>query len=220
MLNRAIDRRFIFVDDNDKRVFRDLLAEGLSKHEATVYNWVIMSNHFHLAVEVRRVEELTGWLGLASQRYSRHVHKRHGGSGPVWERRFKSILVQKQGYLGKLGRYIERNPVRAGMTEQAWDYPWSSARAYLRDKPDELVRPKDNHLYQSMGESTEDRSERYVQYLLSAQEREDDESLFRGRSVVIGDEEFKANVTMSGGRLSSRRRGPKRSAKARIEDAK
>ena len=93
VINRALDRRFIFQDETDKGVFVQLLREGLEHQEVTVQHWVVMSNHFHLAAEVRKAEALSLWLANATRRYSRHYHQRHGGSGPVWERRFKSIMV-------------------------------------------------------------------------------------------------------------------------------
>lgn len=213
VINRAIDRRFIFADDEDKKRFVDCLVEAGANHPLRTYHWVVMSNHFHLAVEALDVGDLSKWLGSVSHRYTRHYHKRHGGSGPLWQGRFKSILVQKEGYLGKLGRYIERNPVRAGMVEQAWDYRWSSAQAYLSDESDALVNPSDNGRYQSMGKTSEDRRETYVQYLLSSREREDDETLFRAKAAVIGDETFKANVQLRGGRLAGRRQGRPRKPK-------
>jgi putative transposase len=213
VINRALDRRFIFADDEAKKLFLERLAHGGKSHEVTVYHWVIMSNHFHLAVEARQVSALARFLAEATRQYSQLHHRRHGGSGPLWERRFKSILVQKSGYLGKLGRYIERNPVRAGMVEQAWDYPWSSARAYLTDQSDALVRPAESDFYQSMGETSEDRIGAYTQYLLTPQERADDETLFRSRAAVIGDDTFRANLSLQAGRLTARRVGRPRLAR-------
>ena len=213
VINRALNRQFIFERDGDKQAFLELLASGLRNHEVTVYHWVIMSNHFHLAVEVRKTEELSAWLANATRRYSRLHHKRSGGCGPLWQGRFRSILVEKEGYLGKLGRYVERNPVRAGMVEEAGDYLYSSAGAYLENRTDALVRPKDSAFYASMGETPEDRIETYRRYLQSNREREEDAALFRSRVAVIGGEDFVANVRRQHGRLASRSPGRPRNAK-------
>ena len=218
-MNRALDRKFIFERADEKLLFLDLLVAGHRHYEATIYHWVIMSNHFHLAVEVRKTEDLSGWLANATRQYSRRYHKARGGCGPLWQGRYQSILVEKDGYLGKLGRYIERNPVRVGMVEAAGDYDFSSAQAYLSDQADALTRPKDSMFYQSMGACSEDRIKTYQQYLRTPQQRAEDEALFRSRAAIIGDDAFVAGVRRSHGRLSVRSAGAPRSTERFIKTA-
>ena len=139
--NRANDRKWIFESDQDKRKFLELLTRVSKSFAVNTYHWVIMSNHFHLAVEVIDQADLSNWMSKTCSRYSVYYHKIHGGKGRLWEDRFKTIMIQKSGYLGRLGRYIERNPVRAKIAdiEYAWEYSWSSARSFCCKENDPLV---------------------------------------------------------------------------------
>lgn len=65
-----------------------------------------MSNHFHLAVESLKINELSSYVGKICELYSRHFHKRRGGCGTLWQGRYKSTVVQKEGYLIRLGRFL------------------------------------------------------------------------------------------------------------------
>lgn len=209
VINRAHDRRFIFQEDTDKAAFLALLAKHASPRPINIYNYVIMGNHFHLSVETTAIAELSAYMGRVCALYTRYYRKRHGGAGTLWQGRFKSTLVQKRDYMASLGRYIERNPVRAGISEVAWDYPWSSARAYVTGEDDALVRVDANYLYREMGKDAESRQSCYRQYLLDERERADEELLFKESGLVIGDESFQSQALAKAGRLTARRRGPK-----------
>jgi putative transposase len=209
VLNRAHDGRFVFEQDVDKLKFLELLVKHGEGRPVNVYNWVIMSNHFHLSIETTRMTDLSAYIGKVCELYTRHYHHRHGGAGTLWQARFKSVLVQKNAYMAQLGRYIDRNPVRAEMCDVPWDYPWSSARAYVNGADDQLVRIDDNWFYQSMGETNLARSECYRQYLLDEHERSDDELLFKDSGPVVGNDAFTAAALLKSGRLTNRRRGPK-----------
>jgi putative transposase len=172
-----------------------------------------MSNHFHLAAEVLKIEDLSGYVGRATRLYSRYFHQRYQGSGPLWERRFKSVLVQKEGYLNRLGRYIERNPVRGEMAEHAWEYGFSSAHAYVTGHDGTLVRLADHPFYALMGETAAARAATYRDYLLTDRDRAEDEALFHGEGVVVGDDYFRAQAYVRGGRVTARRVGRPRRLK-------
>ncbi len=78
--------------------------------------YAIMSNHFHLAIEALTTRELSAYVGSVCSLYSRYWHRHNGGGrGTIWQGRYKSIPVQMEGYMARLGRYIERNPVVAGI---------------------------------------------------------------------------------------------------------
>jgi putative transposase len=119
-------------------------------------------------VEAIDPRELSQWLGKVCSRYSIYYHKDRGGSGRLWQERFQTILVQKQGYLSKLGRYIECNPTRAGIpgVQNPWDYLWSSAKSFCFDEVDPLVDKRNCYFWNEMGESDGDRQKVYRVYLL------------------------------------------------------
>ncbi len=211
--NRANDRKWIFNSDKDKRKFLELLVRFSEEFTINIYHWVIMSNHFHLAVEVIDQGELSSWMSKVCSRYSLYYHKTHGGKGHLWEDRFKTILIQKSGYLGRLGRYIELNPVRVKITgiEYAWDYYWSSARSFTSDVDDPLVNKAFYFFWQELGENDKIRKKVYRQYLLDERERIMDEDLFRSTKKAIGDKEFLTNLDWQYGRISARKVGRPRS---------
>ena len=141
VFNRALDRRRVLADEADKQALLDQLARFAAERDCVVYHWCLMSNHFHLAVEALRVADLIYVVGQACRRFALLHHRRHGGCGYLWQGRFRSVLVQKAGYLGRLGVYIERNPLAAHVpgVSAASDYRWSSARAYVLGTADPLV---------------------------------------------------------------------------------
>src|SRR5262249_33358114 len=98
-----------------------------------------MNNHFHLLVQLdnpRRLSSLMAGLLLA---YVPYFNRKYGVVGHLWQGRFKSPIVERQGYWLSCGRYIERNPVAAGLVSQPWLYPFSSCRAYVLGEADPLV---------------------------------------------------------------------------------
>jgi putative transposase len=208
VINQAYDRRFVFENDSDKAKFLSLLEGQKGKFRLNIYHWVIMGNHFHLAIEALKVGELSRYVGKVCELYSRYWRRKYGGCGTLWRGRYKSATVQKDGYLNRLGRYIERNPVVAGLCELPWKYQWSSAQAYVKGTDDALVRVDDLFFYTQMAESPEERGERYSRYLLSERELwEADAELFGGSALAIGDDEFISQAVSKSGRLTPRRVG-------------
>ena len=213
VINRSLDRKWTLQDDADKHRFMELLIRQRAKYDINVYNWAIMSNHFHLAIEVLRPEDMSAYVGKVCELYTRYHNKKYDGCGPLWQGRFKSILVQKNSYMSKLGRYIELNPVRAEMVGKAWDYPWSSARHYVGLDGDPLTDGDRNWFYESLGATAEARSERYQQYLTIENEAQKDAALFRSGDRIVGDEQFAANWALLAGRATARKTGrPRRPA--------
>ncbi len=209
VINRAIDRRWIFNTDADKQFFVELLVKQRKKYTLNLYHWVIMSNHFHLAVETLDIHTLSSYVGKVCEYYTKYFRKKHGGNGPLWQGRYKSKAVQKEGYLGRLGRYIERNPVRAKIDDirYAWDYKWSSARSYVSDIKDPLVVVTCHPFWIDMGLTDDARRITYRDYLLSEAEAIEDETLFQGHNSVIGDNDFKSKIMNVLGRSIARKPG-------------
>ena len=139
-MNRGINGAWILETDADKMFLRDILVRFKEDFAVNVYHRAVMSSHFHLAAETVSMSDLSRYIGKVCRRYSVYHHRQYGGSGPLWVRRFRSILVQKEGYLHRLGRYIERNGSRAGMaSKRSWDYQYCSAGAYVGGQDDGLV---------------------------------------------------------------------------------
>ena len=103
-----------------------------------VWGYYLMPNHVHLIVVPSAAEGLARALGEAHRRYTRRVNFRQGWRGYLWQGRFSSVVMDEP-HLLAAARYVERNPVRAGLARRAEDWPWSSAAAHVGGKGDMLA---------------------------------------------------------------------------------
>src|SRR5437762_1510944 len=105
-----------------------------------------MGNHFHLLVRLAEPGQVSALMAGLLRAYVHHCHRRHGFVGHRWQGRFKRPAVQCRIYLLSCGRYIERNPLAAGLVAEPWEYRWSSARAYSLGQAEGLVDPSAEYL--------------------------------------------------------------------------
>jgi len=129
-----------FFSDEDYRMYLSLLQERCAAAGVEVWAWCLMPNHVHLVVVPEAAEGLAGAIGEAHRRYTRAINFREGWRGYLWQGRFGSFVLQGKHVLAAV-RYVERNPVRAGLVKRAWQWPWSSAAGHVSGKGDVLVRP-------------------------------------------------------------------------------
>ncbi len=127
VLNRGNAKASVFHDDADYRSFLGLMAEAGEKVPMRNLAYCLMPNHFHLVVQPEADGDLGRWMRWLLTTHVRRHHKRFGTSGHVWQGRFKSFVIQDDGHLLTVLRYVERNPVRARLVERAQDWLWSSA---------------------------------------------------------------------------------------------
>jgi putative transposase len=126
VLNRGNGRAMVLHKDDDFRAFLNIIAEASVRHPMRILAFCLMQNHHHFALWPNGARDLSRWmhwlLTTHVRRYERHYHT----SGHIWQGRFKAFPVQEDDHLRVLLRYIERNPLRAGLVERAEDWPWSS----------------------------------------------------------------------------------------------
>ena len=118
----------IFMDDQDRRHFLDLLAQAFDRFDASALAYCLMGNHYHLVLRTRQ-PNLSALMRHVNGVFTQRVNRRHGTVGHVFQGRFKAILVDRDAYLLEVCRYVELNPVRVGMVASARDWPWSSYQA-------------------------------------------------------------------------------------------
>jgi putative transposase len=130
VLNRAVGRATIFADDADYAAFEKVLAEVTAKIPMRLVSYVLMPNHWHLVVWPSADGQLSRWMQGVTVRHVRrwHAHYHTAGTGPVYQWRYKTFPVQEDDHYFTVCRYVERNPLRAGLCRHAADWPWSSAR--------------------------------------------------------------------------------------------
>ena len=159
VLNRANARRTLFEDDGDYAAFERVLMQACERVSMRLLAYCVMPNHWHLVVWPRRDGDLSrfmNWLTLThTQRW--HQHRHSVGEGHVYQGRFKSFPVETNEYLLTVCRYVERNPVRAGLVERAAQWRWSSAgpRGSVPLHAWPMERPADWPDWVNEGEATE-----------------------------------------------------------------
>jgi len=138
---RGNRRQPVFFCESDYRAYLRLLAGWCSAHGVDVWAYCLMPNHVHLVAIPSSEEGLARAIGEAHRRYTLMVNQRENWSGYLWQGRFGSCAMDEK-YLQAVVRYVELNPVRAGLAVRAEDYRWSSAAAHLRRRDDALVSVK------------------------------------------------------------------------------
>jgi putative transposase len=128
VLNRANGREKIFKKPKDYQSFEKIIIEAKEKYPMRILSFCLMPNHWHFVLFPEEGEDLPRFMRWIThthtQRY--HAHYKSIGYGHVYQGRYKSFPVEKDSYFLQLCRYIERNPLRAGLVEKAQDWKWSS----------------------------------------------------------------------------------------------
>lgn len=130
---RGNDKRKIFLAENDYRRYIKNLELCKKKFPFYLYSFVLMQNHIHLLVEVKK-HSIDKIMQVLQTGYTMFFNKKYKHVGHLFQGRYKSFLIDKDSYLLELIRYIHLNPVRAGIVKNPIDYPWSSHKAFLDNK--------------------------------------------------------------------------------------
>ncbi|MBN1548248.1 MAG: transposase [Syntrophaceae bacterium] len=136
---RGNRRQQTFFNDEDYAAYLALLSEWTRKHSLDVWAYCLMPNHVHLIVVPETQDGLARAIGEAHRRYTWRINFREGWRGHLWQERFSSFPMDEN-YLLAAARYIEMNPVAAGLVKKPEEYRWSSARAHLEGLDDQLVK--------------------------------------------------------------------------------
>ncbi|MCW8129162.1 MAG: transposase [Planctomycetota bacterium] len=135
---RGNRRQVVFVDDTDRFAYRQTVLHYFTQHKLKVWAYCLMTNHVHFVVVPSDAKSLGLAFRDAHTHYALGFNKRHGLHGHLWQGRFYSCPLDGD-HLWAAVRYVERNPVRAGMAAHAADYPWSSAAAHGDRAADALL---------------------------------------------------------------------------------
>ena len=138
IIQRGNRRQQTFFSDDDFRLYLTLMAESCQKHSVVIWAYCLMPNHVHIIAVPKSEEGLRHAIGEAHRRYTRAINFRMGWRGHLWQGRFSSYPMDES-YLLAAARYIELNPVKAGIVNQADQYPWSSAVFHTTGQEDGLV---------------------------------------------------------------------------------
>jgi putative transposase len=136
---RGNNRQDVFFSEQDRIRYLQMLREYSHRHDVRILGWCLMTNHVHLIAIPGTAESLALALGQAHSQYSLEQNRQQDRPGHLWQGRYFACPLESDRLLSAI-RYVELNPVRAGMTAEAWDWRWSSARAHTSpDVHDELL---------------------------------------------------------------------------------
>ena len=129
--NRAAGRLRLFKKDADYEAFGRVLVEAYRRHPIRVLDWCLMPNHWHFVVYPAADGEVTRFFRWLTHTHAMRAvtHRRAMGMGPMYQGRFKSLPVQRDEHLSTLLRYVQRNPLRAGLVRRARDWRWCGPAA-------------------------------------------------------------------------------------------
>jgi len=167
---RGNRREKIFYSDQDKEVFLKKLKEMLIKYSMICQTYCLMDNHYHLFIKTTQ-PNLSQGIHYLNSSYTNWFRNKHQIIGPIFQGRFKSILVDADNYALMLSAYIHLNPLRAGIVRQLKDYPWSSYLDYLNLRKHNISDPSfvlnliDNNIFKSI--------KKYREYVIKYQDMKD-----------------------------------------------
>jgi len=139
LTQRGNRRMRTFFSDDDYREYIELMADACSCHEVDVWAYCLMPNHVHIIALPKKSQSLRHAIGEAHRRYTCRINLREKWRGHLWQDRFASYPLSENHLLAAV-RYIEMNPVRAGLAQNPWSYEWSSAGAHIKGNDDKLVQ--------------------------------------------------------------------------------
>lgn len=194
LVQRGINREPCFFAEEDYHCYLHWQQKSAADCHCAIHAYVLMTNHVHLLISAERVDGPAKLMQSLGRRYVQYINRAYRRSGSLWEGRYKSSLVQAESYLFTCMRYIELNPVRAGMVSDPAQYRWSSYRHNGLGQADERLTA--HPLYQSLGHEAGVRLGRYRALFRAELDDEaiGDIRLALAQSQPLGDDRFAEHI--------------------------
>jgi putative transposase len=207
LVQRGINREPCFFAEEDYHCYLHWLQKSAADWHCAIHAYVLMTNHVHLLITAERPDGPARLMQSLGRRYVQYINRAYRRSGSLWEGRYKSSAVQAEAYLFTCMRYIELNPVRAGMVSDPAHYRWSSYRYNGLGQADERLVA--HPLYQSLGHNAEERRASYRALFRSELDADaiGDIRLALTQSQHLGDDRFAERICA---RVGVRRAKPAR----------
>ncbi len=159
VIQRGNNRSQCFYQDTDYAYFLKHLEKQASQHGCAIHAYCLMTNHIHLLLTPKRRDSLGGLMKALGQRYAQYVNRTYERTGTLWEGRYRSGMMKDEAHVLCCYRYIELNPVRAGMVKLPEQYRWSSYHANAIGVRNTLMTGHAN--YVRMGQTDDERCQAY-----------------------------------------------------------
>ena len=162
---RGIRKENIFYSDKDKKVFLDKINETFEKYSFTCYAYCLMDNHYHLFIQTP-IANISEGMHYLNTSYANWFKAKYKLAGPIFQGRYKSILIDADSYALTLSAYIHLNPLRAGMVKKLEDYPFSSFLDYIGTKKPAVRRLDTSLILSRFSDNTQQAQKMYKQFVL------------------------------------------------------
>lgn len=166
MIQRGVDKQAVFFKPEDYELYLRSLGEGAQKHDCQIHAYVLMANHTHLLITPGENRSIPLLMQALGRNYVQRLNRHYERTGPLWEGRYKASLVQDDQYLLTCHRYIELNPVRAGIVPKPGDYPYSSYGHNALGKSDPILSA--HPIYRALADDPYSRQSAYQRLFLDA----------------------------------------------------
>ena len=160
IMHRGNNRSATFFAEEDYRSYLDSLEYAINTYDCALHAYVLMTNHVHLLLTSSDEQGASRLMQSVGRRYVRYINDKYKRTGTLWEGRYKSSLIDSDNFLLTCYRYIELNPVRAGMVEQPGEYSWSSYRGNTGLENNRLIST--HQLFDQLGKDNKERVANYI----------------------------------------------------------
>ena len=202
IVQRGNNRGPCFFTPRDYRVYLKILSEAAHHYGVHVHAYVLMTNHVHLLLTPNAVGAVSRMMQSIGARYVRYVNASLRRSGTLWEGRYRACLIATDRHLLVACRYIDLNPVRAGMVGRAGDYPWSSYLSLVGKRPDTLITP-----HSTLGQLGTPREDAYARWCDDGDRESDLVDLRKAITgeLAFGSDAFKSDIEATTARAAFER---------------
>ena len=163
LISRGNNQLDIFSVDGGHQRFMELLRLSKAKFSWKIYHYCLMANHFHILAQIETGLDLPKIMRYLLREYSIWYRYQTKYTGYLWSGRYKNPLINRDSYMLECGRYIERNPVRAGLVKNPGNYLWSSYRHYAHGIHDALVDQDPN--FENIGSALTEKQRHYQEFV-------------------------------------------------------
>lgn len=195
VIQRGNNRSACFVTDEDRSFYLFHLNRYLGRSACELHAYCLMTNHVHLLLTPKHQNSCGNLMKGISQLHSQYVNRTYRRTGTLWEGRFRSCLVQSEAYVLACYRYIELNPVRAGIVDDPTNFRWSSYSTNALGETNASITPHADYL--RLGRTMEERRSSYIELVASpASEINEIRSATNG-GYALGDERFRKRMALA-----------------------
>ncbi len=213
VIQRGANRQDIFRDEQDFQIAQRYLDEALRREDTALHAYVLMGNHFHLLLTPERDGALGRLMQDFGRRYVPYFNARYRHSGGLFQGRYRALVIGDDRYLLACSRYVEMNPVRAGLCQLPAHYGWSSYRANAEGRPTDAPRLTAHPVYAALGGNPESRRSAYRALFAAPLPPDEVQSLrdYTNRDWILGDDGRVDRIAAESGlRPGPRARGGRR----------